>query len=187
MSNLFFLLFLQIYVNHFNTMLVLFFSIVFATAAGVTAFLLISSGNLNKFRETFTTKPLPKAFPILTPSGEVLESKEELEAQLDILKHRLDIKKSELEISKTKVNTAAENMEKLMSTSVEVRKYYMKLKAEITRSERDCKELQKQIEDFKKQQKDLKNHLSGSQSIWSQCSSLSRLTSKSASSVNLAT
>lgn len=151
---------LQIYVNNYRKMIVLIFSLIFGTAAGIAAFILLSSGDLRKFRDSFTKHHyMDGAFPILTASGAVLENKEELDAQLDILHHRLDVKKGEIVKTRTRIVTAAENMEKLLSTSTEVKKYYGKLKLEIARSERDCTEIQRQIGEFKRQQLDLQDRI----------------------------
>lgn len=159
MLNTIFLLVLQIYVNNYHKMIVLLMALIFGTAAGITAFLLMSSDDLKKFRETFITEECIKTFPMLTPSGEILENREELDAQLDVLQHRLDVKRNEIETSRNRINVAAENMEKLLSTSNEVKKYYTKLKADITRSEQDCIEIQRQIEEFKNQQIEIQERI----------------------------
>lgn len=159
MINTLFLLLLQIYVNNYHKMIVLFLALIFGTAAGITAFLLLSTGDLKKFRETFMSHTIQKTFPMLTASGEILETREELDAQLNILQHRLDVKRSELEITRNRINLAAENMEKLLSTSTEVKKYYSKLQNDIGRSEKDCMDIQRQIEEFKRQQIELQEQI----------------------------
>lgn len=156
---LFLLLLLQIYVNRYYKMIVLFIALIFGTAAGITAFLLMSADDLKKFRDRFITNRLEKTFPMLTASGEILENREELDAQLDILQHRLDVKRVEIETSRNRISVAAENMEKLLSTSNEVKRYYTKLKADISRSEQDCIDIQRQIEEFKRQQIEIQEQI----------------------------
>lgn len=139
-------------------MLTLIVSIFMAIAAGITAFLLIASGDMKTFKKTFGPRP-KKQLPLVTPDGKLIDSKEELDAQLGALENKLITRKGEMETSKSKVSQVVDNIEKLSSASVEVRKYYQKLKDEVLRSEKECRELQKQIEDYQKRQHEIRKQM----------------------------
>lgn len=130
-------------------------SVFVAIAAGVTAFLLLASGNMKQFRKDFAWRP-KKHLPLMTSDGKLIDCKEDLEVQLGVLEDKLNQKKTVIETSKTKASHVADNIEKLSSASVEVRKYYQQLKDEILRSEKECKDLQKQIEDYHVRQAELR-------------------------------
>lgn len=136
-------------------MLILIVSIFVAIAAAVTAFLLMASGNMKQFRKDFAWRS-KKQLPLITPEGKLIDSQEDLEVQLGVLENKLNEKQSNIETSKDKASHVADNIEKLSSASVEVRKYYHQLKDEILRSEKECKDLQKQIEDYQLRQAELK-------------------------------
>ncbi|KAK9739716.1 hypothetical protein QE152_g8756 [Popillia japonica] len=74
-------------------MLLFLCSIIVASAAGVTAFLLLITGDFNKFRETFAEEKqrevVPKQLPIVTREGKIINTKVELEAQLELLRYNL--------------------------------------------------------------------------------------------------
>lgn len=129
-------------------------SIVVATAAGVTAFLLLVSGDFKKFRESFGMNIPPekpqKQLPLVTRDGQIIDTKEELEAQLEVLQYNLQKKKSELDSSRSRIFETANNLKKLKNTSAEIKKYYARLAGEIDRYERDCQQLQQDIDDYKK-------------------------------------
>lgn len=130
-------------------------SILFATAAGVTAFLLLVSGDMRKFKENFS-EPLRHQLPVVTPDGRVVDSKEDLELELDVLEDKLNEKQTTIVVSKAKIFNTEDSIERLSAASMEVKKYYRKLKEEIARSEKECKELQEQIEDYKQRKQELK-------------------------------
>lgn len=78
---------------------------------------------------------------------------------LEFLKTQLDEKQKELETSKTKLIAAEENLKKLTDTCNEVKKYYIKLKSEINRSEYECGELKSQIDDYANRQQRLREEV----------------------------
>lgn len=139
-------------------MLMLIVSIFVALAAGVTAFLLLASGDMKEFRKTFALRP-KQQLPLVTADGKLIDSNEDLEVQLGLLEQRLHLKKEDVESSKTKAYHVADNIEKLSSASVEVRKYYQQLKDEILRSEKECKDLQRQIEDYHMRQAQIREQM----------------------------
>ncbi|XP_017783422.1 PREDICTED: uncharacterized protein LOC108567447 [Nicrophorus vespilloides] len=128
-------------------MLVFLFSIVLATASGVVLFLFLISGDFQKFRDRFVLDANGKPKPYIK-----LANPAEIDLQLDVLKFKLDRKQTDIESSKGRVIMAAESIQKLSNTSNEVKKYYVKLKEDIMKSEQDCRELQTQIDEFKRKQ-----------------------------------
>lgn len=138
-----------------------FLSVVFSSALSIVAFLLISSGDLSTFKERYARKRLHRSthLPIVTSHGDIVNSLEDLDVQLEVLKSQLTDKQNMLEESKTKVASAASNLQRLHDTSCEVKRYYIRLKAEIAKSDMDCKELQKQIEEYRKTQNKLRDEV----------------------------
>lgn len=127
--------------------------IVISTAAAITGFLL-ATGDIATLRKLINgNKKL--TFPIVTRSGDIVDSKEELDSRLEALRIKLEEKKSALEIARSRITTTVESMEKLNNTSAEIRRYYLQLKSEIAKSEVDCSDLQSQIDDYQKKQQDL--------------------------------
>lgn len=133
-------------------------SILFATAAGVTAFLLLVSGDMRKFKQNFSEQPQPQ-LPVITPDGRLVENKEDLEVELDVLEDKLNEKQTTIVVSKAKIFNTEDSIERLSAASLEVKKYYRKLKEEIARSEKECKELQEQIQDYKQRKQELKTQM----------------------------
>lgn len=146
--------FYQNYQCKFNMFLFV-LSILFATAAGVTAFLLLVSGDMRRFKENFAEQPKPQ-LPVVTPDGRLVDNKEDLELELDVLEDKLNEKQTTIVVSKAKIFNTEDSIERLSAASLEVKKYYRKLKDEIARSEKECKELQEQIEDYKQRKQELK-------------------------------
>ncbi|KAF5302605.1 hypothetical protein FQA39_LY10223 [Lamprigera yunnana] len=113
--------------------------------SGVTAFLIFSSGVLTNLKSCFQCKHPP----IMMLDGNVLNSKEALEMQLEVLEKQLLEKANELESSKLKVDDTKENIEKPADTQVQAKNYYCKLKREIVKSEEEFSKLQSQIDDYR--------------------------------------
>ncbi|XP_074034868.1 uncharacterized protein isoform X2 [Leptinotarsa decemlineata] len=132
----------------------------------ITIFLLIIttiswlSKNFRRFKEKLEKKP-PRIteLPIITSTGQIVNTVEDLDMHLDFLKNQLEEKESELETSKAKICSTEENLKRLTDTVNEVRKYFLKLKAEITKNEIECKELQNQIEDYQNRQNRLREEV----------------------------
>ena len=126
--------------------------IVIATAAGVTAFLILVSGDFQRFRNIFTGCGSEDKYflPLITEDGKVVSTLEELDDQLHILKCKLNDKQDELEGSKSKIQVAVDSLHKLSNTSAEMRKYYLKLTMEVEKSESDYKVLREQIDEYQK-------------------------------------
>lgn len=127
-------------------MLAFLFSFVLATAAGVTTFLVLFTGNMKYFKSClFRRRPLP----FLMPDGNIVNSKDDLDFHLGVLEKNLLEKTIELESSKSKVKTTKESIDRLADSQLQVKKYYMQLKQEIQRSEDKFKKLQEQIDDYR--------------------------------------
>lgn len=135
-------------------MLLFLCSILVATAAGVTAFLLLVSGDFSKFRESFSVSQgkskKRKQLPVITRDGQIIDTREELEAQLELLQYNLEKKKSELDSSRSRIFETASNLQRLKNTSAEIKKYYMRLTGEVQKYENDCQQLQQEIDDYKR-------------------------------------
>lgn len=129
----------------------------------LTTALLISIFLLSEYDvETLKDILYPKrqlTFPLVTLAGDIVDSKEDLDVRLETLKTKLVEKKHALEETQSKILTAVESMDKLNTTSEEIRRYYWKLKSEVARSELDCQDIQQQIEDFQKKQQDLNEEI----------------------------
>lgn len=141
-------------------MLVLLFPLIFGTCVLAVSILLLLSGELKKFGGNFGKRP-PKIteLPIITPSGQIVNSVEDLDMHLEFLGTQMEEKQKELETSKTKLTSAEENLKKLTDTCNEVKKYYMKLKSEINKSEYECGELKGQIDDYTNRQQRLREEV----------------------------
>ncbi|CAH1128978.1 unnamed protein product [Ceutorhynchus assimilis] len=131
-------------------------ALIFATASMVVAFILVTQGNFHNFTEK---APKITELPIITASGEIVNSVEDLDMQLDFLENQLEEKEKDLEATKSRQECAAKKLEKLSDTATHVKKFYIKLKTEATKSETEINELRSQIDDFKKRQLRLKEEV----------------------------
>lgn len=140
-------------------MLVLFLAVLITSAFAVTAFLLLISGDIEQLKKSFAQKHHTQ-LPFVTLEGKLVRTKEELEAELQYLSEKLcDLKKS-LETSKVKVVTASMSIDELSKASVEAKKYYMRLKDEIVKNEKECELLQTRINNYGETNKELQKRLS---------------------------
>lgn len=98
--------------------------------------------------------------PIVTSTGQIVNSVEELDTHLEFLQNQLDEKEKELETSKMKMISTQDNLKTINDTASEVTKYYLKLKLEINKNEREYGELKSQIEDCKLRQLRLREEVS---------------------------
>ncbi|KAG5890826.1 hypothetical protein JTB14_016204 [Gonioctena quinquepunctata] len=131
-------------------MILLVIPIIFATIFLGLCIIALFSKNI---KEKLSRKaPKITELPIITSTGQIVNSVEDLDMHLEFLKNQLEEKDNELEASRTKITSTEENLKRLTDTLNEVRKYYLKLKTEITRNESECKELQNQIEDYRQRQ-----------------------------------
>lgn len=140
-------------------MLVLFLTILITSAFAVTAFLLLISGDIEQLKESFSKSQLTP-LPFITLEGKLIRTKEELEAELQYLQEKLGDTKTLLETSKSKVLTASLSIDQLSKASVEAKKYYLRLKDEIKKSEKECELLQTRIDKYRETNKELQNRLS---------------------------
>lgn len=140
-------------------MFVLFFSILVTSALAVTIFLLLISGDIEQLRESFT-RPQASELPFITLEGKLVRTKEELEAELQYLKEKLADTKKSLQTSKSKVLTATVSIDQLSKASVEAKKYYLRLKDEIERTEKECELLQTRVDKYSETNKELQRRLS---------------------------
>lgn len=140
-------------------MLVLFLSILITSALAVTIFLLLISGDIEQLKDNFV-RPNGTELPFITMEGKLVRTKEELEAELQYLKEKLAETKKSLETSKTKVVTATMSIDQLSKASVEAKKYYLRLKDEIEKTEKECELMQSRIEKYSETNKELQRRLS---------------------------
>lgn len=139
-------------------MLVLFLAVLFTSALAVTAFLLLISGDIEQLKENFI-RPQPTQLPFVTLEGKLVRTKEELEAELQYLKEKLMETKKSLEASKSKVLTATTSIDQLSKASVEAKKYYLRLKDEIQKNEKECDLLQTRIDRYSETNLELQKRL----------------------------
>ncbi|CAH1119389.1 unnamed protein product [Phaedon cochleariae] len=115
---------------------------------------------LRKLRVGFLKRhPKITELPIITSTGQIVNCVEDLDLHLDFLRGQLEEKEEELESSRSKISSTGENLKKLTDTTNEVRKYYLKLKSEINKTENECKQLKIQIEDYKLRQTRLREEV----------------------------
>lgn len=109
----------------------------------------------------FAVKMVPKIteLPIVTSTGQIVNSVEELDMHLEFLQHQFEEKEKELENYKVKVVSTQENLKTIDDTANEVKKYYMKLKSEVMRNEKEHDDLKYQIEDYKSRQNRLREEV----------------------------
>ncbi|XP_066251370.1 uncharacterized protein [Euwallacea similis] len=126
-------------------------ALVFATAMTVVAFLLMTSSNFEEFKDYWGKRaPRITELPILAPTGQILNSVEDLDMQLELWENQLEEKQKELDSTKKKRDTAEDRLEKLCDITNQAKKYCVKLNAEITKSETKNNELRSQLDDLKK-------------------------------------
>lgn len=139
-------------------MLVLFLAILITSAFAVTIFLLLISGDIEQLKKSFE-QPQHAQLPFVTLEGKLVRTKEELEAELQFLKEKLSELKKSLETSKARVLAATTSISELSKASVEAKKYYLKLKDEIERNEKECELLQTRINNYSNTNKELQKRL----------------------------
>lgn len=100
----------------------------------------------------FKKAPKITELPIVTSTGQIVNSVEELNIHLEFLQNQLEDKEKELELSKGKITSTEDNLKTINDTASEVKKYYLKLKSEITKNEKEYDDLKGQIEDYKMRQ-----------------------------------
>lgn len=140
-------------------LLTLFLTIVFATAVGVTAFILLTVRDVAKLRDIFALPQVEPELPTITSDGIVLHNKEDLENQLETLETTLSSTLKDLEDSKEKVLKAQDSIQQLDDTSKQVKKYYAKLKSDVAKSELSCKGLQQKIEEYRRRRDTLETRI----------------------------
>nr|CAI5866273.1 unnamed protein product [Callosobruchus analis] len=97
--------------------------------------------------------------PIVTAGGQVVNSVEELDMHVEFLNGQLEEKQREMEEARAKLLSTEENLRKLTDATNEVKKYYVKLKSEIAKSDSECNILSSQIKDFKRRQERLRDEV----------------------------
>ncbi|XP_031334814.1 uncharacterized protein LOC116164738 [Photinus pyralis] len=116
-------------------------SLVFTTAAGVTAFLHFSCKSFSRLKIGFDDRT------------EIIYSKE-LETHLGVLERKLIRKAGEL-----KASARTESLEKLVNTQAKVKKYYVHLKEEIKNSEDEFAKIQAKIDSYRKQRVEIEQQM----------------------------
>nr|CAH7717765.1 unnamed protein product [Callosobruchus chinensis]CAH7724727.1 unnamed protein product [Callosobruchus chinensis] len=78
---------------------------------------------------------------------------------VEFLSGQLEEKQKEMEDAKANLLSTEENLRKLTDAATEVKKYYLKLRCEIAKSDSDCSILSSQIKDFKRRQERLREEV----------------------------
>lgn len=117
---------------------------------------------LQYYKKALSFKKVPKIteLPIVTATGQIVNSVEELDMHLEFLQNQLEEKETELEVAKAKISSTQDNLKTINDTANEVKKYYFKLKSEITKNEKDYEDLKVQIEEYKMRQLRLREEVS---------------------------
>lgn len=121
-------------------------SIILATSLGVAAFVLMVNCD-----QSFVSKQIfkPKRQVVLiTPEGDIIDTKEGLDVELEVLNQKLQEKQHQLIKSKERITNTLGNIQRLVSTKQEVSKHFATLKFEIDKAENDCKELKTRINTY---------------------------------------
>lgn len=141
--------FLKIPVYSAIRMILLALPLFFASFCFAVIMLIIYHNEFKRLRENFLTAKCPRIteLPLVTQSGQIVNTIEELDMHIELLKGEMEEKEKELEVSKSKIASTEENLKRLTDTTNEVKKFYFKLKTEISKNENECKELHSQIED----------------------------------------
>ncbi|XP_066137760.1 uncharacterized protein [Euwallacea fornicatus] len=129
-------------------------ALVIATAMMVVAFLLMTSGNFEEFKSCWRERaPRITELPITAPTGQILNSLEDLDIQLELWENQLEEKQKELDSTKKKRDTAEERLAKLCDITNQTKKYCIKLIIEIAKSEAKIgnfhNELRRQLNDLR--------------------------------------
>lgn len=132
-------------------MFFLILTIIFTVSASITAFL-VATSDLNEIFKKM-------AFPIITEYGHIIDSKEQLDENLDNLKYMLEEKRGVLDDIRQKICAAERAMDRLNSNSAEIKRYYMQLRSEVLKKEMECTNLTQQITSYMKRQRDLQDAL----------------------------
>lgn len=121
-------------------------SIIVATALGVAAFVLMMNANDNcAAKQIFKPK---RQVVLITPEGDIIDTKEGVDVELDILNHKLKEKQDAILKSKDRISLTLNSIQKLVATKHEISKHFANLKYEIDKAERDCKDLKSRISNY---------------------------------------
>ncbi|KAJ3645785.1 hypothetical protein Zmor_023417 [Zophobas morio] len=126
---------------------VLYFLIIAAAISlCIVVFLIISAGDLTKFKAIHRARGKESILPIISRYGDLITTPQELDFHLSNLKTRLRDKFQELESFKSKVHNRLENLQKFDH----FKKACMEMQANLIKTEEEVKDLQQKIEYFKK-------------------------------------
>lgn len=121
-------------------------SIILATSLGVAAFVLMVNSDQN-FAAKQIFKP-KRQVVLITPEGDIIDTKEGLDVELEVLNQKLREKQEALIKSKERISSTLGNIQRLVTTKHEISKHFANLKFEIDKAERDCKELKTRISSY---------------------------------------
>ncbi|EFA08503.1 hypothetical protein TcasGA2_TC006155 [Tribolium castaneum] len=127
-----------------------------SVALCIVAFLIISAGDLAKFKNLHRTKAKCSILPLITKYGDLITSPQELDFHLTGLKARLREKYQEFESIKSKVHKSVDNLQKFDN----YKKGCYEMQANLVQVEEECHSLQQKIEYYKKVQIRLQDDLS---------------------------
>lgn len=128
-------------------MFLIIFSIILVTAAGVTALIFMVTDN-NMLKKCLLYSRREPAILVVTQSGKLIDSQDELQVEIEILNHKLNEKLLTVQESKERINSVKYNLSKLERNKEEVLNHFAGLKYELDKSERDCELIAQKIEDY---------------------------------------
>ncbi|KAJ3623710.1 hypothetical protein MTP99_017380 [Tenebrio molitor] len=129
--------------------LVLYFLAILASISlCIVAFLIVSAGDMAKFKSIHKPPTRPSILPLISRYGDLISSSQELDFHLAGLKSRLREKYQEFENFKMKVHSRMDNLQKFDN----YKRGCFEMQANLIKIEEECNDLQKKIEYFKKVQ-----------------------------------
>lgn len=128
-------------------MFFLILSVILVTAAGLTALLFMVSDN-NMLKKCLLCKKKEPTILVVTQSGKLIDSPNELQVEIEILNRRLHEKILTMRESKERISTVKNNLNKLERNKEEVLNHFAGLKYDLEKSEKDCELITKRIEDY---------------------------------------
>lgn len=121
-------------------------SIILATSLGVAAFVLMVNSDQNIVsKQLFKPK---RQVVLITPDGDIIDTKEGLDVELEILNQKLREKQDQLIKSKERITNTLGNIQRLVTTKHEISKHFANLRYEIDKAEKDCKDLKERITNY---------------------------------------
>lgn len=117
---------------------------VLVSASILTIFVLLIVGDMETLRKRFARVHRVE-MPLINSDGKIIQTREELEAELEYMKEKLVESQMLLKESKVKVVNARKTIEQLSRTTVQAQKHYLMTRDEVTKLGLDCEWLETMI------------------------------------------